>query len=111
MNRTKTLIKIDGYTRFCLTAITILLTVLIIGLWANSNWLEVSHTAKAAAATGGQNLQGIPNAGAQRIAILKAIQTTNDKLDKIINTLNSGKIRVVITKPQKDGKRADVKKP
>ena len=30
----ETNVQVDNYTRFCLTAIAILMTVLIIGLWA-----------------------------------------------------------------------------
>jgi len=108
MKNKETTIKIDGYTQFCLTIIVILMTLLIIELWANSRWAEFTPTVEAA--TPSTDLQGIPNAGAQRMAILKAIQTTNNKLDKIIATLNSGQIKVVITKPQKDEKQENAKK-
>ena len=108
--RNKETVKIDGYTQFCLTAIVILMTLLIIGLWANSHWMNLTSTAGVAQAADSQNLQGIPNAGAQRLAILKAIQTTNNKLDKIITMLNSGQIKVVIAKPQKDEKQENAEK-
>ena len=108
--RNKETIRINGYTQFCLTAIVILLTLLIIGLWANLHWMDLTPTAGAAQAADGRYLQGIPNAGAQRIAILKAIQTTINKLDKIITMLNSGQIKVVIAKPQKDEKQENAEK-
>ena len=108
--RNKETIRINGYTQFCLTAIVILLTLLIIGLWANLHWMDLTPTAGAAQAADGRYLQGIPNAGAQRLAILKAIQTTNNKLDKIITMLNSGQIKVVIAKPQKDEKQENAEK-
>ena len=31
----QTRIVIDGYTRFCLTAIMVLLTLLVVGLWSD----------------------------------------------------------------------------
>ena len=98
-------ISIDGYTRFCLTAITVLLTVMVIGLWANDPASTVSDAAAAArkpvVLPSDQTI--LPNAGSQRLAILRATRATNEKLDKIVDLLKSGEIRVVLVE-SKPGK-------
>ena len=95
-------VRIDGYTRFCLSAIVVLLAVLIIGLWAEG---PISPVPDAAGADVSKTPSGIlPNAGAQRLAMIKAIGATNDKLDKIINLLKSGNIRVCLVEADKEKK-------
>ena len=104
----RTTVKVDAYTRVCLTAIAVTLTVLIVGLWATAP-VSLTERATAAEAPG-----GIPDAGAQREAVIRAIMTTNSKLDRIASLLESGKLRVVVVepKPEKPEKGvADVKKP
>ena len=85
-------VRIDGYTRFCLSAIVVLLAVLIVGLWAEGPISPIPDAVGASAAKTPPNV--LPNAGAQRLAMIKAIGATNDKLDKIIVLLKSGEIRV-----------------
>lgn len=79
----KVTVRVDSYTRVCLTAITVLLTALVIGLWA-----EMPAPAGAGAA------EPFLNTGAQRGEMKKAIEATNDKLEKIITLLKSGEIKV-----------------
>ena len=88
-------VVVDGYTRFCLTGIMVLLTLLLIGLWAGGPGLvdESGAAARAAEKAG----KGIPDSGAQRMAIIRESQSTNRKLDTIISLLQSGKLEVVVT--------------
>ena len=88
-------LRVDGYTRFCLTAIAVLLTVLIIGLWA-----EVIHPPGGAYAA---EPFGV-DAGAQRNAMIKAMGQTNTKLDELIGLLKTGRAKVQLV-------QAPVKKP
>jgi len=93
-------VVVDGYTRFCLTAIVVLLTLLIVGLWAGEPLPTGADSAVAA------DRSVLPNAGAQRIEMIEAIQGTNRKLDQIMTLLQSGKVRVTLVeaKPAKEVK-------
>ena len=93
-----TTVHVDGYTRFCLSAIVVLLTVLIVGLWANGPASDVSDASAAAksSARSGRSTLNLIDARAQRVGTLKAAQKTNKQLDKIITLLKSGEIRVSI---------------
>jgi len=90
----QTKIVVDGYTRFCLTAIVVLLTVLIIGLWADGP----SVTDEASAAR--KKKEPIPMVRAiekaQRNQAAEEIKMTNRKLDRIIQLMESGKLTVVV---------------
>ncbi len=98
-------VRIDGYTRFCLSAIVVLLAILIVGLWAEG---PISPIPDAAGANVSKTPSGIlPNAGAQRMDMIKAIGVTNDKLDKIISLLKSGNIRVSLVEAGKEKKVSD----
>ncbi len=88
-------VVIDGYTRFCLTAIVALLTVLIIGLWATGP-ASLTGAGIAAAAPRAAVRDVLPNAGAQRQQMLRAIQAGNQKLQRIADLLASGKVRVTV---------------
>ena len=82
----ETRVRVDGYTRVCLTAIAVLLTVLVIGLWAESGWTtDDAHAAEP-----------FVDSSAQRRAMVDAQQQTNRKLDEIISLLQSGRVRVQI---------------
>ena len=92
-----TTVHIDGYTRFCLSAIVVLLTILIVGLWANGPASDVSDASAAAKESkSGRSTLNLIDARAQRVGTLKAAQKTNKQLDKIIALLKSGEIRVSI---------------
>lgn len=88
-------VRVDWYTRFCLTAISALLTVMVIGLWA-----EAIPSADARAA------EPFLNASAQRKLMIDAQGGTNAKLDELIALLKSGQVRVqVVAEPtEKDSK-------
>jgi hypothetical protein len=89
---TKTVI--DGYTRLCLTAIAVLLTVMVIGLWA--------HTPGPSEATAAEMPRGFDAAG-QRRSILEAQQETNKKLGELIELLRSGQAKVQVAAPAASG--------
>ena len=77
-------VRVDTYTRVCLTAIAVLLTVVVLGLWAD----------------------GVPTAGelrgaekfldsaAQRKAILEQQKQTNAKLDELVGMFRNGQAKV-----------------
>lgn len=89
-------LRVDGYTRCCLTAIVVLLTVLIVGLWA-----EGVRPAREACAAG-----GIPNAGQQRQTMIKALQGNSEKLERLIRLFESGSAKVQLAEgPAKGGQQ------
>ena len=98
--KVKTTMQVDRYTRFCLTAITVLLTLLVIGLWAE----RVDTTprvdaaprkyqdprAEKAVAEGRWGTSSAPNK-------LAAVQgETNKKLDELIELFKSGEAKVSV---------------
>lgn len=87
-------IRVDGYTRFCLTVIAGLLTVLILGLWANS----VPSASPVQAAD-----QPFGDAAAQRQASVDAQKETNAKLDELIQVLKSGEVKVQVAQTESAG--------
>ena len=88
-------VVVDGYTRLCLTVIAVLLTVLIIGLWG-AGPIKPSHGLAAPPRPAERDATGIGNPAEQRMAMVRAIGQTNDKLDEIIRLLKDGKIKVVV---------------
>jgi len=89
-------IVVDGYTRFCLTAIVVLLTVLMIGLWADGPALSARTDAAPVPKTDTMDKKFNLNAGGQRVAIADAVKDGNKKLDRVIQLLESGKIQVIV---------------
>jgi len=85
-------VKVDAYTRVCLTLLAGLLTVLIVGLWARN--VPMAEDARAA--------EQFNPAGAERAAMVEAQNETNRKLGELIKLLESGRVRVrVIEEPEK----------
>ncbi|MCK4601916.1 MAG: hypothetical protein KAU28_05590 [Phycisphaerae bacterium] len=82
----KITVLVDSYTRVCLTAIAVLLTVLIIGLWADG--VRTVDDAQAA--------EKFLDTGAQRQEMLKAQQEVNTKLDNLMELLKSGEAKVQV---------------
>ena len=82
-------VKVDNYTRICLTAIAVLLTVVAIGLWAE------------APSTGGRldAAERFLDTSAQRVQMIDQQKLTNRKLDRLIELLTSGKVKVMVTNP------------
>lgn len=101
-NQKYTNVQVDGYTRVCLTAIAVLLTILVIGLWAEgpartseAGAADKYRDAKAARAFK-EGRWGTSSARGKLSAIQ---QETNAKLDKLINLFKSGEARVQIVQP------------
>jgi len=103
-------VVVDTYTRCCLTAIAVLLTVLVIGLWATGPAGPAPSSA-APPRSADSDSGGIGNPNALRMATLNAIGTTNQKLDKIISLIESGKIKVVLADAGAKNAPAEDKRP
>ncbi|MFP4053669.1 MAG: hypothetical protein ACLFV7_07390 [Phycisphaerae bacterium] len=80
-------IRVDAYTRFCLTLLAVLMTVAIFGLWGSH-----SPTPPVAGAAEGQ----IFGSTKQRGKLLDVTEETNQKLDQIIGLLKSGEVQVQV---------------
>jgi hypothetical protein len=97
-----TTVRVDWYTRTCLTAISILLTVLVIGLWAD---MPVAPTGRAGAADGGyyadkQAKDAVlggrwGNSSAEGKVAATQLET-NKKLDELMALLRKGEARVQV---------------
>ena len=79
-------VRLDGYTRVCLGVIAVLLTVLIVGLWAD--FMPSGSSARAA--------EPFLNSAAQREAMVSVQEATNVKLDELIGLLKNGSAKVQI---------------
>ena len=91
----QTRIVIDGYTRFCLTAIMVLLTLLVVGLWSDGPAL--TGPAEAAPKRGAAKVPLVSSSAiGQRDKLVTAAEATNRKLDKVVQVLESGKLTVVV---------------
>lgn len=86
-NRQDVELRVDRYTRVCLTVIAGLLTVLILGLWADA----VPSTRPALGSS-----SGVPDAGQQRERTIKAVQENTAKLDRLIRLFETGTAKVQI---------------
>ena len=92
-------VRVDWYTRTCLTAIAVLLTVLIIGLWADHTPQAPRASAKPFVESGTQ---------AQIIQVVKAQDRTTAKLTELIALMRSGQVKVEVVAGQgKDGGKSD----
>ncbi|MDP7162799.1 MAG: hypothetical protein QF577_06865 [Phycisphaerae bacterium] len=87
-------LRVDGYTRVCLTAIAVLLTLLVIGLWAD---MPVGHDRRAAGA------EAFLDAITQRKMILEVQKTTNTKLEELIRLFRDGKAKVQLAEAPAKG--------
>ena len=79
-------VRVDAYTRVCLTVISVLLAVLIVGLWAR----ELPPGPQALA------VPPVLDPVAQRAAGSEAAQETNRKLDRLLTLLTSGEVKVQV---------------
>ena len=82
-------VKVDGYTRFILTAITVLLTVVAVGLWYDAPSTVATVEAK------------IPDSGAQLTQIVDKMDQINKSIGEMGVLLTSGKIKVQVVEPDK----------
>lgn len=87
-------LRLDGYTRLCLTLITILLTVLILGLWAEKK----PFPREACGAD--QTQQPFLNSASQRDQMIKGQEDILHKLDELIRLLQSGQVKVQVEAPK-----------
>lgn len=88
----KMVVQLDAYTRVCLTVIAVLLTVVIIGLWADG----VPQADRAAGKVITEERRP-PGPGAQRAEIVAAQKQTTAKLAELIAVMKSGDVRVRVT--------------
>ena len=95
-------LRVDAYTRVCLTVIAGLLTLLVLGLWADG----VPTPGEAFGLEAGG--KGIPNAGQQREQIVKELKANGAKLDRLVRLFEGGKAKVQIT-GQKAGNQGVVR--
>lgn len=87
-------VRMDGYTRLCLTVIAVLLAVLIVGLWADhAPVADEAHAKRPEAST--------------EVQILKAQKQTTAKLDELITLLKSGNVKVQAVQGSDKGGRDD----
>jgi hypothetical protein len=93
-NRRTVEIRVDVYTRSCLTVIAVLLTVLIVALWAQP--LTPAGADQAVAATPPTPGAGIPDAGRQRDVMIKEMENQTSKLEALIRLFESGKAKVQV---------------
>jgi hypothetical protein len=94
-------VRVDGYTRVCLTAIAVLLTVLVVGLWAEG--VRTSREARGA-------VQPPFDSSKQRGDLLKAQEQTSAKLEELIGLFRSGAAKVTVTEarpPEPKPRKAD----
>jgi hypothetical protein len=87
-------VRVDGYTRVCLTVIAALLTVLIAGLWAQG--VPAAREAAAAPAAAPAPT-GIPDAGGQRDRMVKELERVTAKLEHLAELFETGKAKVQVS--------------
>jgi len=79
-------VRVDWYTRTCLTAIAVLLTVLVIGLWADhAPRGPEAQAAKPFVESGTQ---------VQIVQLVRAQDRTTAKISELIALLRSGQVKV-----------------
>ena len=95
-------INIDGYTRFCLTAIMVLLTVLVIGLWADIPFTPAAQAVKGSTLVSRERFRNSRSARKQMLseqgAALKYQKDTVKRLDDLIELFEAGNAKVRIVK-------------
>ncbi len=87
-------VVVDGYTRFILTAIAVLLTVLAVGLWHDSP------------SSLGQAQAGIPDSGMQLQQILTKMNDISSNIDQLQKVLVDGSVKVQIVEKATKAKPA-----
>ena len=88
-------VRVDTYTKVCLTAIAVLLTLMVVGLW--TDMAPMNGELGAA--------EKFLDTSAQRKAAVEQAKLTNAKLDQLISMFSSGqaKVRVVDDKAGQAG--------
>ena len=92
----KMIVRVDNVTRCCLVAITVLLLVLVVGLWGPANlWPEKNaHAAE----------QPFADGPSQRKAMIEAQDRTTAKVDELIQLLKDGKAKIQVVASDADDK-------
>ncbi len=102
-DKTKQIVRIDNYTRFCLSAIVVLLSVLILGLWADMGDVNSRAYAKQPrykdSASRDAVLQGRWGTSSAPGKMAATQKETNMKLDVLIGLFKTGKAKVQTVKP------------
>jgi len=107
-------VQVDWYTRLCLTAIAVLLTLLVIGLWSESFSLTDQAAAKdakyrddKAKAALYEGRWGTSSAPGKLAAVQK---DTNQRLEELVTLFKTGKAKVFVvnqpTQPPPEAKNA-----
>ncbi len=87
-------LRLDGYTRFCLTALVVLMSVMIIGLWAEGVPAPVRAGAAGPADPSAVRYQ--PRSALDISELVGVQEKTNAKLDEIKKLLESGQAKVQV---------------
>lgn len=87
-------VKVDTYTRACLTVLAVLLTVVVLGLWA-------THTPAPDSAMAAE--PQIYGPTKQRANIIEQQKATNQKLEALLKYLKSGQLTVHVKDDQQTG--------
>lgn len=90
----KVQVRVDTYTRVCLTAIAVLLTVLIAGLWAEG--VPTGDLASARPPAGRGAKKPLWDTVGQREALVKEMQQVNRKLEELKTVLKSGDAKFTV---------------
>jgi hypothetical protein len=97
---------VDGYSRLVLTLIAALMVVLVLSLWAGGPQLATGAFAAPKDVPAPDSM----DPGAQRLAALAAAEGTNvrldkvnEKLDRLVKLLESGKAHVVVVADEGKG--------
>lgn len=88
-------VRVDNVTRICLAAITVLMVVMVLALWAQTP------------STSAQAAEEFLNTAAQRQEMVDAQKATTAKIDELITLLKSGEVKVKVAK--EDGEKNDAK--
>lgn len=92
-------LRVDTYTRVCLTLIAALLTVLVVGLWATA---VPAPQAALAAEPKPTEPATFAQTGTKLVELTQVQQVTNAKLDELIKVMTSGQVKVQVV--GEDGK-------
>jgi hypothetical protein len=86
-------VRVDAYTRVCLTAIAMLLTVVVLGLWADLGRLGPRAVAQEPVS---RENRYVPRSTLDLSDLLAETRQTNQKLDRIIRLLEDGQAKVQV---------------
>ena len=83
-------VRVDGYTRCCLTVIAVLLTILVVGLWADA--VPDAPPVKAAE----KKPPELPHPARKTQELLEEFRKSNVKLDELIRLFKTGQAKVQV---------------